>query len=84
MLSSLQLYFKGYPENNKRQRDGNSRGTLLADPVMVPNDDSDLGATSSDPSTIENSPYDALKSGTNSPSSQDTASCYLSSIRTML
>ena len=65
MLSSLQLYSKGYPENDKRQRDGNSSCTLLADPVLVPNDYSDLGATSSDPSTIEASPYDALKSGTN-------------------
>ena len=51
---------------------------------MVPNDDSDLRTTSSDPSTIEDSPYDALKSGTSSPSSQDTASSYLSSIRTKL
>ena len=84
MLSSLQLYSKGYPENDERQRDGNYSFTLLADPLLVPNDNSDLGATSSDPSTIEVSPYDALKSGTNSPTSQDTASCYLSSIPTML
>ena len=51
---------------------------------MVAIYDSDLRETSSNPTTIKDSPYDTLKSGTNLHSSQDTASSCLTSIRTKL
>ena len=61
LLSSRQLYSPSYLKNNKQQGEGNPVGTLLANTDVIPNVDSDTGAAPNDPSTIEDTPCDALK-----------------------
>ena len=81
LLFSIQLYTQSGKKDHKRQSQGSSGSTAMVDTVMVSHAFSNIGTTTSCPSTSIESVTNAIQVGAEAPATQEAKNSYLSCIR---